>query len=73
MKWHIALGTQAARRCCFCEYWIGPMPEPMVKARGGMFEYDDKISGICRHPSYLSKQTCSGGRCVKFVLNPHIH
>ena len=45
----------------------------VLKAKGGMFEYEEKDKGLCRHPSYYSKQVCAGSRCAKFVLNPHIH
>ena len=72
MKWHAKLGTMAAKKCCFCEYWIGEKPTPVLNSNGA-FEYDTNSSGICRYPIYRSRRMSAGATCIHFEQNPHIH
>lgn len=72
MKWTAKIGTFTAKKCCFCEYWLGPRPEPVLNS-SGMFRYEAHDHGICRHPSYRSKNMTAGGACGKFEQYRHLH
>ncbi len=72
MKWNAKLGTVAAKKCCFCEYWLGPRPEPVPRSNG-MFRYEDHMQGICRHPLYRTKNKVAGATCSKFEQYTHLH
>jgi hypothetical protein len=72
MKWHAKIGTFTARKCCFCEYWMGPRAIPIPNSNG-MFQYEAHDHGICRHSLYRSKNMTAGGSCGRFKLYTHLH
>lgn len=72
MKWSGKIGTFTARRCCFCEYWIGQRPEYVANSNG-MYQYDTHCKGICRHPLYRSRNMTAGATCGNFEQYTHLH
>ena len=72
MKWTAKIGTFTAKRCCFCEYWVGARPEP-VSNSNGMYQYETHCKGTCRHPLYRSVSKTAGATCGKFEQYTHLH
>ena len=72
MKWTAKIGTFTAKRCGFCEYWIGARPKPILNSYG-MYQYDTHCHGICRHPLYRSRDTSADATCGHFEQYMHLH
>lgn len=72
MKWTAKIGTFTAKKCCFCEYWVGPRPEH-VDNSNGMYRYETHCRGICRYPLYRSKNMTAGATCKYFEAYQHLH
>ena len=72
MKWSAKIGTFTAKKCGFCEYWVGPRPD-YVPNSNGMYQYDTNTRGVCRHPSYRSRSMSAGATCGNFEQCPHLH
>lgn len=72
MKWTAKIDTFTAKRCCFCEYWVGPRPE-IVPNSTGIYRYETHLKGLCRHPLFRSRTMTAGSTCGKFEQYPHLH